>query len=170
MRSSTFDMQVEFFIRRDLTKNDSTIHRMTSFHKRLFLPELSVSCTTYIISRGFLCLKHGFSLNKWYRTPCQSTNWRTFYPLDRFNSYGARVLWVISGRLEARRSRFVDQIVSTCRRCRSGFPSTRANTNSIVAGSRSYLSRIYPSLSRTMCGGEETQSPPGLMPSGANKV
>lgn len=129
--------------------------------------------TTYIVWWGFLCLKCGAHLMdfRWINNTCQFTNRRTFYPLDRFNSHSARVLRVISGRLEARRSRFVDQIVSTCRRCRSGFPSTRANANSIVAGSKSYLSRIYPSrLSRTMCGGEETQSPPGLMPSGANKV
>lgn len=47
MRSLTFDAQVEFFIRRDLTKNDTTVHRIMSLYKRLFLPGLSVSCTIY---------------------------------------------------------------------------------------------------------------------------
>lgn len=144
-----------FHTSRDLTKNDTTVSCIMSFYKRLFLPGCNVSCTIYKdnFTRIFMFktsrTHNGLSLNKWYRMSCQSTNRRTFYPPDRFNSHGTRVLWVISGRLEARRSRLVDQIVSTCRRCRSGFPSTRSNANSIVAGSKSYLSRIYPRPSRT---------------------
>lgn len=72
--------------------------------------------------------------------------------------------------LEARWLRLVDRIMGTCRRCRSGFPGTRSNANSIVAGSKSYLSRMYTGPSSRRVGKGNSQSPPGLMPSGANKV
>lgn len=160
MRNLTFDAPVEFLTCHSLTNDNygTTGRRIVSFYERsLVLSGLGVSYIWMLHEDFASGVRHGESpLNKWYRTSCQSTNRRTFYPPAGFNSRGAGVPWVISGRHEARRLRLVDRIMGTCRRCRSGFPGTRSNANSIVADSKSYLSRIYPGPSfRQTTGGKE---------------